>query len=70
MWFTLAGLALNFLGTVALGFVLPGHSVNLVTERGPTSAPADATGRTAQRLGWPLMAAGFLLQGIGAFTAR
>jgi hypothetical protein len=66
MWqLTIAGLVLNFLGTVAVGFVVPRYSVNLVTETGPASRAVGIVGRIAQHGGWAAMAAGFVLQALG-----
>ena len=67
MWITVAGLTLDLLGVIALGFVLPRHSVNLITEAGPTSRAADNAGRLAERCGWPFVALGFALQLVGQF---
>ncbi len=67
MWYSVAGLTLDLIGVIALGFVLPRYSVNLVTERGPTSQPADRAGRLAEWSGWPLVALGFALQLVGQF---
>ncbi len=63
-WLVVIGLAANIVGTVCVGWIVPKHSVPLVSSGGPATR-ATGPGLFAQTWGWRLLGGGFALQLVG-----
>ncbi len=63
-WLVLSGLTLNIAGAFCTGW-RGVASPSVVTRDGPTSELGTPLGRFAERWGWRLLGAGFLLQLVG-----
>ena len=62
-WLVVVGLSANILGALFVGYVLPRGAT--VTYGGAVPRPFTPLGRFADRVGWPLLGLGFLLQLVG-----
>jgi hypothetical protein len=65
-----AGLVINMIASVLLWWMVPRDSVPLIASGGPATAPRGQAAKYAERIGWPLLALGFLLQLLGTWAAR
>ena len=63
-WLVVVGLLANIVGAVCVGWIVPRHSVPIVSERGPAMR-AQGVGVFAEGYGWSLLILGFLLQLVG-----
>lgn len=64
-WLVVAGLTANIFGAICVGWRGPRRIPAVVTREGPTSEAGTPFGRFAERWGWRLLGAGFVLQLVG-----